>query len=312
MELSVLDYDAEANKGVLRLNQGPWAGRSWTLSMRICANPLCGCPNLDFDCIPFDPSAGVPSKLLRFALDLEKRKVCLTGDTRPSGDSLALAEAVVTELQDTDWRTLYDYLLATKQKFIEDADVNQLDAVFPPEVMSGEGCMVGYVEIFPFASAFPFAIETGRSLADDQYCVNPECRCHEVLLSFIPAPDTAGPVRNFAGDVPAAFYDYKSGKLETAQAPAANQPALPALLGALKEAHTHPDLEVKKRHRQLRTLYKHALLKASDETSTEALDESDLGTMPAQAAAPKPSVRVGRNDPCPCGSGKKYKKCCGR
>jgi preprotein translocase subunit SecA len=21
--------------------------------------------------------------------------------------------------------------------------------------------------------------------------------------------------------------------------------------------------------------------------------------------------RVGRNDPCPCGSGKKYKKCCG-
>ena len=21
---------------------------------------------------------------------------------------------------------------------------------------------------------------------------------------------------------------------------------------------------------------------------------------------------IGRNDPCPCGSGKKYKKCCGR
>jgi uncharacterized protein YecA (UPF0149 family) len=24
------------------------------------------------------------------------------------------------------------------------------------------------------------------------------------------------------------------------------------------------------------------------------------------------SPKVGRNDPCPCGSGKKYKKCCGR
>ncbi|MBR6914862.1 MAG: SEC-C domain-containing protein [Clostridia bacterium] len=22
-------------------------------------------------------------------------------------------------------------------------------------------------------------------------------------------------------------------------------------------------------------------------------------------------AKVGRNDPCPCGSGKKYKKCCG-
>jgi len=29
----------------------------------------------------------------------------------------------------------------------------------------------------------------------------------------------------------------------------------------------------------------------------------------------KPKIaekKVGRNDPCPCGSGKKYKKCCGR
>jgi preprotein translocase subunit SecA len=41
---------------------------------------------------------------------------------------------------------------------------------------------------------------------------------------------------------------------------------------------------------------------------------------PVNAAAPgdgagkqvKKSAKVGRNDPCPCGSGKKYKKCCGR
>jgi preprotein translocase subunit SecA len=36
----------------------------------------------------------------------------------------------------------------------------------------------------------------------------------------------------------------------------------------------------------------------------------------AQAAKRKEAVaagnKVGRNDPCPCGSGKKYKKCCGR
>ncbi len=25
----------------------------------------------------------------------------------------------------------------------------------------------------------------------------------------------------------------------------------------------------------------------------------------------RPSAAIGRNDPCPCGSGKKYKKCCG-
>jgi SEC-C motif-containing protein len=26
----------------------------------------------------------------------------------------------------------------------------------------------------------------------------------------------------------------------------------------------------------------------------------------------RPEPKVGRNDPCPCGSGKKYKKCCGK
>ena len=34
------------------------------------------------------------------------------------------------------------------------------------------------------------------------------------------------------------------------------------------------------------------------------------GVMPKQYVRPEP--KVGRNDPCPCGSGKKYKKCCGK
>jgi len=42
--------------------------------------------------------------------------------------------------------------------------------------------------------------------------------------------------------------------------------------------------------------------------------EMQYQTGPAQAEAPKPvraGAKVGRNDPCPCGSGKKYKKCHG-
>jgi Predicted metal-binding protein related to the C-terminal domain of SecA len=36
-------------------------------------------------------------------------------------------------------------------------------------------------------------------------------------------------------------------------------------------------------------------------------DGSDKTKEPKRRIEPK----VGRNDPCPCGSGKKYKKCCG-
>jgi uncharacterized protein len=42
------------------------------------------------------------------------------------------------------------------------------------------------------------------------------------------------------------------------------------------------------------------------------LGRSVLGAVHTTAArAPRRVTRVGRNDPCPCGSGKKFKKCCG-
>ena len=36
------------------------------------------------------------------------------------------------------------------------------------------------------------------------------------------------------------------------------------------------------------------------------------GQLVPQAPYVRKEAKVGRNDPCPCGSGKKYKKCCGR
>ena len=46
--------------------------------------------------------------------------------------------------------------------------------------------------------------------------------------------------------------------------------------------------------------------KENDDLAYSGSQTTDAGN---QAAKAKP--RVGRNDPCPCGSGKKYKKCCG-
>ena len=47
------------------------------------------------------------------------------------------------------------------------------------------------------------------------------------------------------------------------------------------------------------------------ELPNEALRLSLLKEI-AQAQAEVKPKKVGRNDPCPCGSGKKYKECCGR
>lgn len=52
-----------------------------------------------------------------------------------------------------------------------------------------------------------------------------------------------------------------------------------------------------------------------DRSGSMAGLESDTigdGTDKKPPVRKKESEKVGRNDPCPCGSGKKYKQCCGR
>jgi preprotein translocase subunit SecA len=48
-------------------------------------------------------------------------------------------------------------------------------------------------------------------------------------------------------------------------------------------------------------------------TASKASDMvSDASEALAKAKPLRSGPKVGRNDPCPCGSGKKYKQCCGR
>ncbi|MBW1866925.1 MAG: SEC-C domain-containing protein [Deltaproteobacteria bacterium] len=44
-------------------------------------------------------------------------------------------------------------------------------------------------------------------------------------------------------------------------------------------------------------------------------EPEDIADLEILLNSPKPKLaekKVGRNEPCPCGSGKKYKKCCGK
>jgi hypothetical protein len=50
-------------------------------------------------------------------------------------------------------------------------------------------------------------------------------------------------------------------------------------------------------------------LMAYPNSALDALELEALSVLPAAGPAPR---TAGRNDPCPCGSGKKYKRCCWR
>jgi preprotein translocase subunit SecA len=85
-------------------------------------------------------------------------------------------------------------------------------------------------------------------------------------------------------------------------------------LEAMRKVQPDFDAFLAKRHEQLRQLYRGFLKRTpavSRAPARGARQDSDPAQLPA-AAPVKAAVKPGRNEPCPCGSGKKYKKCCGQ
>lgn len=299
MSDGVLQFEEEAERCLLQPRRGAWAGRRFWVRVHICLNPLCDCTQMDLECVPLD-EGGAEDKSgnpLYFSLDVRERRVVPGPEAVRTAESKPFAECVVADLTETDWLELYGWFLGLKRDVIEKADVTELDAEFPPQIMMGDGTMVGYAEILPFAHGFPFTLGGDSWFVDDQYCVHPDCPCHDVRLTFLGAPkDTPPDVPIDGNRMPSCFYDYKRGEAKkTVHASKAGQPAVKELIRAVKAQYPTFDLDVEQRHLQLRNLYLRAVLK------------EDAEAMPQKRAEPK----NGRNDPCPCGSGKKYKKCCG-
>ncbi len=81
----------------------------------------------------------------------------------------------------------------------------------------------------------------------------------------------------------------------------------------LRERDPHIALLYQRATAKMPELHPEAI--ASPGRLADAVTGADLSVLPEhleRAAATASAPKVGRNDPCPCGSGKKFKKCCGR
>jgi preprotein translocase subunit SecA len=67
------------------------------------------------------------------------------------------------------------------------------------------------------------------------------------------------------------------------------------------------------RHDIARTIFHVNLREKSSAKQQSPMAKANLGSKgDDKSARPAGSRKIGRNEPCPCGSGKKYKHCCGR
>jgi len=82
-----------------------------------------------------------------------------------------------------------------------------------------------------------------------------------------------------------------------------------ALLKAPSEADLEAaEAEERERHEQASLNYQHPDADGPDAAANEADTEEPAGQQPFVRG----SRKIGRNESCPCGSGRKYKQCCGR
>jgi preprotein translocase subunit SecA len=82
------------------------------------------------------------------------------------------------------------------------------------------------------------------------------------------------------------------------------------MIGSLKEVAVEQLFKV--RMTQEEAPATRVALRAADWQETRGGEEGAVARPAAARSEPRAAdgQKVGRNDPCPCGSGKKYKKCC--
>ena len=223
-------------------------------------------------------------------MDLEQCKIANFKELSSDPESITLAKTVANEINKADWNKLRSFYLGIKQYLTEHTDPDQIDAEFPPDVLAGEGSMVGYYEILPYAKPVEFTLGAQTWLLDDQHCVRAKCSCQEAALSFFELRPSAQPSGIGSEPTLCIRYAYDTGQIEPLSGAKDGRWSGQDFVDALREVLPNLDSVLAKRQALLRRLYRRALSRKT-----------------IRLQAPKP----GRNERCPCGSGKKYKNCCG-
>lgn len=163
-----------------------------------------------------------------------------------------------------------------------------------PMDLSGEGYVDQAVEV---ARRFAF-VDPENMLGDLAYILASHGRCGEALAQV---------EQNLAQFSEDTWVIIKAGDVHDQ----CGQPekAVELYERALEKAEDRYDKEGA--YERLIPLYER-LGKDQEAERIRRMEQQDRETAPswAPSGAPRRKEKIGRNDPCPCGSGRKYKKCC--
>jgi hypothetical protein len=274
-------------------------------SLEVCENPLCRCMGLTLH-LPLGkelPGTGEP-ETIAVSFDLRDKK--LNMKTTPAGD-IPFARRILEQMDDSDWKILSQAYYALKREYAANTPIEELDFDFSAIYDYSEiddGKLVPFHSVFIFKDELFFDINGKGCTVLPMFCLARGCKC---TTANIEIHEIVSREANLS-----VLVDYRKGEFSGFEknrwdAGILTQDMLTTiLLGAF------PDLfaRLAQMHSQLAKLYKISRARYyRADVSRDKFNSNNPFELPAETFR-RETEKVGRNDPCPCGSGKKYKKCC--
>jgi len=227
------------------------------------------------------------AEVFSFDIDLYNESLGEDNKNKCRQKDLELARRFIDQMEEDDFFLLYQIYSGYKHKITEESPPDGIDINFVYDEVEEKNLMFAYNDALPYGDTLQVTINGMSCIIFDQYCLKPNCSCTDSYLNII-AVDEQGKNEK---ELCVISVNYKKEKWEIVESSSADFD-LKTLKTAIEQQEQGIYSKLKKRHLRLKAIYaynkkKHYIPK----------QESQL-------------PKVGRNDPCPCGSGKKYKKCC--
>jgi len=253
-----------------------------------CPSNECPCDNTTM--FFYEAGSSYRNKLFKIVVDYANWRLVSTEVFSTAFD----CPKIIYDFMDSLSESAKSLIMSNKYKVASDSRYVLRDDIDYSRVkIENKVCYLDVYCIEPYEE-LAFEYEGTQYVVLDHYCVNPKCNCMNALLAFQVV--TGGK----ALEAPVVVYllDFKSGEHYIEQKGQGVSSVLAEELygefeGLLERKSVEPLIT---RYSRMQKWGGEHLLKN-----------------PAASDTQQPTIaqKVGRNSPCPCGSGKKYKKCCG-
>lgn len=185
-----------------------------------------------------------------------------------------------------------DVYRSLKEQDTETADYSELAGRFDSDDFDA-GYMAAYNAILPYAKTFAVRLDGKPYLVEECYCLKKKCPCTATTLAFYPVTENEGRANEVAGAAVFSLrvdYSSKSWSANENDELRLAKDDIEQVRSAFESQQQDCYATMMEHQQRLKLLYSNYL----------------------KTVVTEKKPKIGRNDPCACGSGKKYKKCCGR